>query len=356
MKLLVLLAKICSPLAYLLPFLFALFLLILNRGKTRVELAHPGKGWGSHIEGLFRPVCRTFKYAHLLRGLKGLFFKVRQAFLLCCKVFCKASDASLVLAHGKKRRVKGCGLRVQGKEIPFPCALPVRLPGPCKLLPCPRKRCFEVFPRGHPGKQASLFQKLLFGAAKGLFRFLKLGLALFPLLVRKNLYALKAAFQGCVDLVFGLCPLKGAFGDAAVDLRSRDLFENGCALVGESLQKLCKLPLGQQHGAGELLEIHASGLFDQGADSADPGLCLARGCVVLEFALRWLQFATGLFVRSYLRPAHAIAPLVRGIDDLGKTRACVACHDLVARLADFGKPRGLAVEGKANGIKERGLA
>ena len=58
-------------------------------------------------------------------------------------------------------------------------------------------------------------------------------------------------------------------GYPAVDLGARNLFQNRRTLIRTRLEKSRELPLGQEHRAGETLEIHPRYHLDPFGDPPD---------------------------------------------------------------------------------------
>ena len=141
-------------------------------------------------------------------------------------------------------------------------------------------------------------------------------------------------------------------GDPAVDFRTRDLFEDGRALIGRGLEKGGESPLGQEHRLGEALEIHARHRLDEFADLVDLRFQDPAGFGVRDFMPGLLQLAVRLFMGAALAPVAAVTALPGLEGHLGEAFAGLARHDLVAALRDLVQTGRAAVKGKTDGVHD----
>ena len=162
--------------------------------------------------------------------------------------------------------------------------------------------------------------------------------------------------EECQFFPLGPVTLVHAHGDPAVDLGAGDLFEDRRPIIRGRLQEGGKVPLGEQHGAGEAVEIHACDRLDQVGHPGDGGIEDLAGVSVGQLAFRRLEVAGRSFVGSALAPGAAVTARIGGKAHLGKAFAGVTGHDLVAALGDLVQPRGASVQGQADGVEDGGLA
>ena len=143
--------------------------------------------------------------------------------------------------------------------------------------------------------------------------------------------------------------------DLAVDLRPRDPLQDRGPIVRRRLEERGEAALGQQHGAGETVEIYASGRIDPFGHPSDVGLEVRAGVGVGDLVFRGLK----LSVWPLACPALAsVAPVLHGLGFEGHFGAALpgpVGQDLVPALDDLGQTRPPPVEGKANGVEDRGL-
>ena len=145
-------------------------------------------------------------------------------------------------------------------------------------------------------------------------------------------------------------------GDAAVDFGAGDLFEQRRAFVRCGAEEGGEVALGEEHGAGEALVVHAGEAFDGGGDVFEAGGKEFAAFGVGQFVFGVLEFAACFAPRAVLAPMAAVAPGAGAEGDFGVAGAAVAAHDFVACFADARKARGAAVEGEADGVEDGGFA
>ena len=189
---------------------------------------------------------------------------------------------------------------------------------------------------------------------------------------------LPSGFQGLLDLLFlllvkqrdaggfrlqqvqllflGALAFVYADGDLAVDFGAGYLLQNRCALIRCCLQKGGKATLGQQHGAGEAVKVHAGGVFHLFGHPADQRFNHLAGIGIGDFLLRCLQFAFRFLPRAALAPVATVAAGGGFKGHLGKALPGLPGHDFIAALADPVQSGGATVERQADGIQDGGLA
>ena len=145
-------------------------------------------------------------------------------------------------------------------------------------------------------------------------------------------------------------------GDLAVDLRAGDLLQDGGALIGGRLEKGSEAALGQQHGAGEACEVHASDGLDLVGDTAQAGFEQGSGIGVGDLVPGLLELAIRLAPGTMLAPVAAETAGLGREGDLGEALARVAGHDLVFAFGYPVQARRAAVKGQADGVEEGRLA
>ena len=127
-----------------------------------------------------------------------------------------------------------------------------------------------------------------------------------------------------------------ADGDLAVDLGAGDLLQDRCPLVGRCLEEGGEATLGQQHGAGEAIEIHAGSRLDLAGDAVEASLKQSAGVGVGDLVPGLLKLAIRLATGPMLAPVAAEATGLGREGDLGEALAGVAGHDLVFAPGDPG--------------------
>ena len=145
-------------------------------------------------------------------------------------------------------------------------------------------------------------------------------------------------------------------GDVAVNLRARDLLQDGGPFVRGRLQEGGEASLGQEHGPGEPVEIHSGGFLDLPGHTPDLGLEESARLAVGDLVLRGLEFAVRLFPRPALAPVAPEAPRPGPEGHFGKALPRLAGHDLVAAFRHPVQPRGPPVEGQTDGVQDGGLS
>lgn len=144
-------------------------------------------------------------------------------------------------------------------------------------------------------------------------------------------------------------------GDLTVDLHPHDLLQDRGPIVRCRLEERGEAALGQQHGAGETVEIHASGRLDPFGHPSDVGLEDRVGVGVGDLVFRGLELSVRPFACSALAPVAPVPPGLGLEGHLGAALPGPAGQDLVPALGDLGQMRRPPVEGKANGVEDRGL-
>ena len=156
--------------------------------------------------------------------------------------------------------------------------------------------------------------------------------------------------QGLQYLAPSAAQLMHPHGNAAVDFRAGNLLQNRRAFIRRGMQEGRETALGQQHGAGKTVKIHAGrglNLLRHAARRTGQN-CTSEG--VADFMPGQLQLACCLPPGPVLAPVAAELPFLRDKAHLGKTFASPARNYFIAALADFAQARSAAVEGQANGV------
>src|SRR5690606_35207498 len=144
-------------------------------------------------------------------------------------------------------------------------------------------------------------------------------------------------------------------GYPAVDLCTRYLLQDRSQITRCRLEERAKAALGQQHGTGETVKIHAGSRLDLVSDPSNLGFEDLAGIGIGNFVFRGLEFAVRLLACPVLTPVTAITPSLGFEGHLGKAFAGLAGHDFVSALGDLVQARRPSVKGKANSIEDRGL-
>jgi len=105
--------------------------------------------------------------------------------------------------------------------------------------------------------------------------------------------------------------------------------------------------LGQQHGAGKTVKVHAGSGLDLVGYTSDLGFENFTGIGIGNFVLRGLEFTIRLLACPVLAPVTAVTPGLGFEGHLGKALAGLAGHDFVSTLGDL-------VQAMASARKERG--
>ena len=160
------------------------------------------------------------------------------------------------------------------------------------------------------------------------------------------------AFPQRLQLLPGpAAPFMHARGNPAVNFRTGNLFQNGGALVGGTLQKGRKISLRQQHGPREAGKVHPCQLLDLARHPLDgtfQHLVPAGQLMPLI-----LQLSGGLFPGPALTPVTTELALAGCKKHFGKALSRLAGHDLVSALLHIGQPRRAPVQGKTHGVQNR---
>ena len=136
-------------------------------------------------------------------------------------------------------------------------------------------------------------------------------------------------------------------GYPAVDFGARNLFQNRRTLIRARLEKSREFPLGQEHRAGETLEIHPRYLLDPFCDPPDIRFENLPRIRLGEFVPPALQFPPGLPPGPVLGPVTAPAS-PRGFEThLGEAFTGVPGHDVIPAFGDLPQPGRLSVKGQA---------
>ena len=151
-------------------------------------------------------------------------------------------------------------------------------------------------------------------------------------------------------------PRMYAFRDIRIDFRTRELFQNGGALIRRRLQERGESPLRKEHGARESFEIHSGGFFHLVVHTLDRVLDKPARSGVGKFAAGGLQFPGGFFPRPPLAPMTAERARPRFKSDFGEAFSGLAGHDFVFAFGDAGQARRTPIQGKAHGIEDGRLA
>ena len=142
--------------------------------------------------------------------------------------------------------------------------------------------------------------------------------------------------------------------NVAVDFGAGDLFQQGPPVIGGGLEEGGEISLGEEHGAGEALEVQPRDFFDPVWHVGElSGEDFPR--IFKNFVFGGLEFSVGALPGGALAPVASEASF-RGLEGhFGEALAGVAGHDLVGR---FGHPvqagRG-AVESQADGVQQGGF-
>ena len=146
------------------------------------------------------------------------------------------------------------------------------------------------------------------------------------------------------------------FGDVRIDFHARQLFQNGGALVGRSVEEGREAALRQKHGAGEAGVVHACQLFHPGGEAVELAFQHFVGDRVGAFTARRLQIPPRSGTGPALAPAAADPPRLRLEGHFGVAFPGMPGHDLVFGFGNGFQARGAAIEGEAERVKDGGLA
>ena len=161
-------------------------------------------------------------------------------------------------------------------------------------------------------------------------------------------------------LLFGLLEHLGR--EPAIDLGTGELFQQPGTLLVVAVEEGSKIPLGQQHRAGEALVVQPGNLLDQRFLLAqllaqDPAATVRLGRVDQgQFGIGLLQLAVAAVARPALAPAGAVVLPTGEEFDLGVALGSVLGHQRVGAGAERIKARGAVVQRQADRIQDRGLA
>ena len=124
-------------------------------------------------------------------------------------------------------------------------------------------------------------------------------------------------------------PLMDQDGDPAVDPGAGDLFQDGRPFVGSCPEKGGKIALGQQHGTGKPVKVHAGEPLHLLLHLPDPGRKQFPGHPIGKFMPGLLELTVRPAPRPVLAPVAAKSPLPGLELHLGRALAGAAGHDLV---------------------------
>ena len=144
-------------------------------------------------------------------------------------------------------------------------------------------------------------------------------------------------------------------GYLAVDLCARYLLQDRSPIIRCRLKERGKAALGQQHGSGETIKVHAGSRLDLVGYTSDLGFKDFAGIGIGNFVFRGLEFAIRLLACPVLAPVTAVTPGLGFEGHLGKTFAGLAGHDFVSALGDLVQARRPPIKGEAYSIEDGGL-
>jgi len=144
-------------------------------------------------------------------------------------------------------------------------------------------------------------------------------------------------------------------GYLTVDLCTRYLLQDRSPIIRCRLEERGKAALGQQHGAGKTVKVHAGSGLDLVGYTSDLGFENFTGIGIGNFVLRGLEFTIRLLACPVLAPVTAVTPGLGFEGHLGKALAGLAGHDFVSTLGDLVQARRPPVKSEANGIEDGGL-
>ncbi len=180
------------------------------------------------------------------------------------------------------------------------------------------------------------------------------------LAVREKRDALKPCFGKLVLFLVLLGLLKAVPGNLLVDSGAGHILKDVGAFLGAGIEEACKLSLGQQDGSLE-------GLYGQTCERFYHFFCLidffsqdfvhcAVAFKLVELHLRLLQLAVCFHPGPCLLPGRPVAAVSYGEVQFGKAVTRIPGHGFVAGGAELLQAGRLAVERKADCVKQGAFA